>query len=263
MKKFFAVSAAALLVAACSESTSPTSTADLTTRNAKPAPPPVVGCTTCTVNDTYTFEGVDASSGNSSIGTALQPGISGSADGPTIIPAPNGSTHFIGRFANTRTMVTMNVAAGYPRYDLTFDFYVIGSWDGRGKQAQNGNFDANVFDISYVCGTNAPVSMFKTSFSNQLTVQQDYPNAFLLGGFKAGTNSYDQDGLGYKNEVPATSNTPVFRSFGDTEYRMHFAGENPCGTAAIQFQISTSNPTQQSTYDESWGVDNITIKAGT
>jgi hypothetical protein len=261
MKKYFAIPLAAVFIAACSESTSPGSSADLAARNAKPGPTPPAGCTNCTVNDTYTFEGIDVSSGNSSIGTTLQPGIAGSADAPVVIASPNGYTHFLGRFENTRTVVTINVAAGYPKYDLTFDFYTIGSWDGRGKQAQNGVFLANVFDISYVCGTDAPVSIFKTSFSNQSTVQQDYPNSFQLGGYKAATGSYNTDLLGYRGDP--SSNTPLFRSFGDVEYTMHFAGSNPCGTNAVQFQIGTSNPTQQSTYDESWGVDNIIVKAGT
>jgi hypothetical protein len=45
---------------------------------------------------------------------------------------------------------------------------------------------------------------------------------------------------------------------------MSYSGTNPCGAGqAIQFEISTSNPTQQSVRDESWGVDNILVKAGT
>jgi hypothetical protein len=263
MKKYFALPLAVVFVAACSDSSTAPSATDLAPSYAKPAPPPPTGCTTCTVNDFYNFEGVSTASSNTSIGTDIQLGAAGSADAPTVITAPNGTEHFVGRFSNTRTTFVMNLVAGYPRYDLSFDFYTIGSWDGRGKQAQNGIFLANVFDISYKCGTADPVSIFKTSFSNQLTVQQDYPNAFQLGGFKAATGSYGTDLLGYKTQTPPTSNTPVFRSFGDVEYTLTFAGANPCGTNAVQFIVSTSNPTQQSTYDESWGVDNIRIKAGT
>ena len=267
MKKFFALPLAVLFVAACSDSsTAPATNADLSPSYAKPVKPPAGGggggITNVQVSDTYNFEGIDAASGNSTVGTALQPGIQGDADAPAVIAAPNGSTHFIGRFDNTRTIVVVNLAAGYPKYDLNFDFYVIGSWDGRGKQAQSGVFEANVFDISYQCGVNAPLSIFKTSFSNQKTVQQDFPLAYLTGGNKAATGSFDTDALGYKDR-PDLSNTPQFRSFGDVSYHMSFAGTNPCGMGAVQFQIGTSNPTQQSTRDESWGVDNIVIKAGT
>jgi len=260
MKKLFAVPLAVFFVAACSDSTAPARTADLDPSYAKPAPPPAGGCgTSCAFEDIYTFEGVATASGGTSVGTDVQDGFSG-ASAATVIEAPNHYTHFIGRFENTRTTVTMNIPAGYATYDLAFDFYTIGSWDGRGKQAQQGIFKANVFDLSYRCGTDTPVSLFTTSFSNQATVQQDYPNSYLKGGFKAATDSYGVDLLGYREDP--SSNTPLFRSYGDVEYTIRSAGTNPCNGAAVQFIVSTSNPTQQSVYDESWGVDNIHIKAG-
>jgi len=261
MKKFFAVPLAVLFVAACSDSsTAPSATADLSPSYAKPTPPPSDPCPGCTTIGSFAFEGVDIA-GGATLGTEVQVGTAGDADAATIVGAPSGE-HFVGRFANTRTVLVVNVPEGYNKYSLTFDFYTIGSWDGRGKQAQHGVFDANVFDISYQCGTSAAVSMFKTSFSNQLTVQQDYPLSYLQGGNKAATGSFATDALDYKSDL-TLSNTPQFRSFGDVSYHMAFAGGNPCGTAAIQFEISTSNPTQQSVWDESWGVDNIVVKAGT
>ena len=262
MKKYFALPLAVVFVAACSESsTAPVKSSDIAVSYAKPTPPPTDPCATgCSTIGSFQFEGVDAA-GGATVGTEIQPGAAGVADAPTIVDAPSGQS-FLGRFDNTRTMVVINVPSGFSKYSLAFDFYTIGSWDGRGKQAQSGIFDANVFDISYQCGATAPVSMFKTSFSNQLTVQQDFPLAYLTGGNKAATGSFATDALGYKGH-PELSNTPVFRSFGDVSYHMLYGGTNPCGTAAIQFQISTSNPTQQSNYDESWGVDNILVKAGT
>jgi hypothetical protein len=260
MKRILALSFAALVLSACSEPLSPTS--DLTPRYVKPAPPPPAGCTTCPVNDTYTFNGGVIASAGSAWGTGLQPGAAGAADGPNIETAPN-SEKFLGRFENTRTVALLQVPNGYSRYSLTFDLYIIGSWDGKGKQAQHGIFQANIFTLGYRCGSADAVSLVRTTFSNQLTVQQDYPNAFGLGGYKAGTGSYDQDLLQYRFHQDI-SNTPQFRSFGDTEYQMTFAGTNPCGVnAPITFEFSTSNPTQQSKWDESWGVDNVVIKAGT
>lgn len=261
MKKFFAVPLAVVFIAACSDSnTAPSAATDKAPSYAKPTPPPTDACATgCSTIGSWTFEGTDIA-GGATLSTEVQPGTAGTADAPTIVDAPSGES-FVGRFANTRTMVVINVPAGSTKYSLAFDFYTIGSWDGRGKQAQHGVFEANVFDISYQCGTSDAVSLFKTSFSNQLTVQQDYPLAYLQGGNKAGTGSIAIDALGYASH-PELSNTPLFRSFGDVTYRLSFSGTNPCGTGAIQFEISTSNPTQQSVYDESWGVDNILVRAG-
>jgi hypothetical protein len=187
--------------------------------------------------------------------TELQPGGAGTASDPDVVVAPHGEK-FLGRFDNTRTMVVINFPAGTSNYRADFDFYVIGSWDGRGKQAQHGVFDSNVFDISSRCGTTV-TSIFKTTFSNQLTVQQDYPLPYLTGGNKAGTNATDIDKLDYRHS-PNLSNTPQFRSFGDAIYAMSFGGAAPC-SGAFSLLISTSNPTQQNVWDESWGVDNVKL----
>jgi hypothetical protein len=262
MKKFFAVPLAVLFVAACSDSTAPVKSADVTPSYAKPVAPTTPDCTTnCAINDFYDFSGgIQSSSGITTVGTDVQFGSTSiSASDANTVTSLSGET-FLGRFANVETMVVINVPAGNANYNLSFDFYAIGSWDGRGKQAQNGVFQANVYDLGYRCSTTGPTtSLFKTTFSNQKTVQQDYPNAYMSGGFKAASGSYAQDSLGYKNDP--SSNTPLFRSYGDVEYRMVSAGANPCGTGAVQFTVSTSAPQQQSVYDESWGVDNILVHA--
>jgi hypothetical protein len=148
-------------------------------------------------------------------------------------------------------------------YSLTFDLYIIGSWDGRGKQAQQGIFEGNFFTIAYRCNgaSGAGTPIFQTSFSNQLTVQQDFPNALFTGGYKAGTESIAKDALDYRNDP--TSNTPLFRSFGDVTYRLTYSGTNPCGSGVpLAFVFRTAaDPDQQSLYDESWGVDNVIVKA--
>ena len=260
MKKFFAVPLAVLFAAACSDSTSPAGS-DLNPSYAKPVEPTPV-CSSCTVVGDFDFEtGTTSAVGGATVGTELQPGISGSADAAVAVEAPSGEG-FLGRFPNTRTMVVINGTSG-ANYNLTLDLYVIGSWDGRGKQAQQGVFQANVVDIGYRCSAGGAItSIFKTTFSNQYTVQQDYPNPYLSGGYKAGSGAEAIDALGYALH-PELSNTPQFRSFGDATYTLTFSGINPCGAGiAPTFTISTSNPTQQSVYDESWGVDNILLRMG-
>ena len=262
MKKFFAVPLAAVFLAACSESSTAPASSAIDPSYAKPVDPIVV-CAGCPEVGNFTFESgttVSTASG-STIGTELQAGAAGVADGPTVVTAPLNDEQFLGRFANTRTMVVVN-APGSTNYYLNFDLYIIGSWDGRGKQAQQGAFLANVVDIGWRCGDGTSGTLLKTTFSNQYTVQQDYPNAYLSGGFKAGSGSVAIDELGYADR-PDLSHTPSFRSFGDATYNLTFSGSNPCGGAPVTFTLSTSNPTQQSVYDESWGLDNIIVRAGT
>jgi hypothetical protein len=267
MKKLFALPLAVVFVAACSESTTaPTATsANLTPSYAKPTTVDTSAiCTTnCLVNDTYTFESAITATGSgttpSVLSTDTKPNTIGTQDAPSVVTAPNGQG-FVGRFENVNTELTLGVGT-FSTYQLSFDLYTIGSWDGKGKQAQNGAFLANVFSIQYSCSNSTTRgTVFASTFSNQETVQQDFPNDISVGGgFKAATGSYATDLLGYKN-TPTISNTPVFRSFGDVEYRLYYTGSNPCGTGAATFVLTTSNPSQQSAYDESWGIDNIVVR---
>lgn len=268
MKKFLAVPLAVLFVAACSESsTAPVrSNADVTPSYAKPVPPSTGGGpTNVLVNDFFDFQtGIAVSgAGGSTFTTALQDGVIGaSADDPITVSSPSGAS-FLGRFPETRTDAHLNVVNGFDKYTLSFDLYIIGSWDGIGKQAQHGVFQANVVSISALCGTTV-VPIFSTTFSNQLTVQQDFPlPAGSGGGAKAATDAFSTETLGYRGH-PELSNTPTFRSFSDAIYKLTYSGDNPCGSGnAITFVWSTSNPRQQSMIDESWGIDNVRIKTGT
>jgi hypothetical protein len=271
MKKIFALPLAALLIVACSEPTT-SSNSDLALRYAKPSSGGFTDiCGTsplpaCVVNDFYDFQGgiTAAGTNNTTLGTETLGTLN--VDALTIQQADSAGTldeeKFIGRFPNIATALLINVPAGNANYSLVFDLYTIGSWDGKGKQAQQGSFNSNNFSIAYTCPGSPTThgTIFISTFSNQLTVQQDFPNALGLGGFKAATGSYGKDLLGYRYDP--SSNTPLFRSFGDVEYTLQYTGTNPCGTGALTFVLSsTGSPSGQGVYDESWGIDNIHIKA--
>jgi hypothetical protein len=265
MKKFLAVPLAVLFVAACSDSsTAPaSSTADLAPSYAKPTPPPPPSATGTAYTDTYDFNSVNVvAQAHSSIGVDTDDGSIASS-GTTTQSVPADPTNgFIGRYNNTNTRALLVLTQAGSLYTVSFDLYVIGSWDGKGKQAQNGTFQANVFQVGYRCGggTAAVTPIFSTTFSNQLTVQQDFPLALGLGGNKAGSGAYAIDALGYASR-PDLSNTPTFRSFGDATYKLSYTIGNVCGAGvAPTFVFSSTAPGQQSNYDESWGIDNISLK---
>ena len=66
------------------------------------------------------------------------------------------------------------------------------------------------------------LTLIRTTFSNQKTVQQSFPNNYGVAAArnKAGAGAFAIDALGYK--LDPTSNTPVFESYGDTWYKLHF-----------------------------------------
>lgn len=262
LKNIVRLSAAALILAACADTTAPN--ADLSVRNARPAGEPVISVTGNLVNDTYDFE--DGGFSTASSGTFFSVNdltTEFSAASPLIASAYNGSTDFIGRVDNNAIFLVVPAASAGTTYSLAFDLYIIGSWDGQGKQAQSGAFGQDVWRLAIRCGTanSAPVQvLLETDFSNQLTVQQSYPKAASQkGGSKAGTGSFGTDLLGFVND-PAV-HTPLFRSFGDTEYHMEFTGINPCAAGQnMIFSFIVPDAGLQSNYDESWGLDNVVIK---
>ncbi len=251
---------AALVLAACSESTGPDGSPD--PRYAKPAPPPTGPTVDGTLTtDVYTFEdlSITGADGTSWAVDDLEDG-GFSASAPSVVSAFNNSTRFLGRVDNHALFLI--VPNGGSEWSLAFDLYIIGSWDGQGQQAQQGSFGQDIWRLGIRCSVNGSLvqNLLTTDFSNQLTVQQSYPMAATQkGGNRAGEGSYAQDALGFRNDP--TVHTPQFRSFGDTEYHMSFSGTNPCGAGQqMVFAFVVPDAGLQSNSDESWGVDNVVIK---
>jgi len=269
MNRILAAASAALFITACSDATAPRDAADLAVSYGKKTPPPPPAAAGALTNAFFDFSSQSTSAtsggGGGTNGTTVVTdtfegvGIASPIDPVPVYNFP--SNYFVGRFSNTQTAVLLNVPNGGAKYALEFDFYAIGSWDGIGKQAQNGAFLANVFQVGAVCSTDAAGTIrdiFTSTFSNQMTVQQNYPNSYGSGGgSKALTGSVNSD-VNFKGDP--TVNVPVFRSVSDATYHMSFTGANPCGSGAVSFIFRTYAPGQQSAPDETWGVDNISIK---
>jgi hypothetical protein len=257
MKSLIPLSLAVLALAACSDSTLPTS--NLQTSDAKSSDPGFTVSGSLT-NDMFTFDdGTFSASDGGSFTVESSAGGFGAAAPSLGHVFNNAANKFIGRLDNHR--VNLIVPNGGSRYDVSYDLYVIGSWDGNGKQSGK-QYGVDIWQNTISCSPTGPAvaTLIRTTFSNQKTVQQSYPHNYGEGGGtnKAGEGAYSLDGLGYINDP--TSHTPQFQSFGDTEYHLHFAGVNPCGAGnPIYLQWSVPGATLQSNYDESWGVDNVHI----
>lgn len=255
MKTFLTMSLTACALAACSDmSTSPAV-----------APQLAKGTTGITVagnltNSTFNFDDgtFTAQDGGAFTVESLSGGFA--AASPDLGHVFNNPANlFIGRLDNHQ--VNLIVPSGGSTYDISYDLYIIGSWDGDGKQSGK-QYGVDIWENTIACSSTGPsvATLIRTTFSNQKTVQQSYPNNYGAngGGLKAASGAFAVDALGYKNDP--TSNTPVFSSYGDTWYKLHFSGVNPCGAGnAIFLRWSVPNASLQSNYDESWGVDNVRI----
>lgn len=258
MKRIVSLSAAALLLAACSDATAPGTNA--TPLDAKDSPPTITVSGNLT-NDSYTFdEGTFSGAAGSTFTVEdLDGGFSAAA--PSLTTAYNDASNgFIGRLDNHE--LDLIVTNGGSKFSLTFDLYIIGSWDGDGQQSGKA-FGADLWSVGIACTPGGAIvqNLLTTTFSNQKTVQQSYPNEWRdgRGGAPAGTGALSLDALGFRDDP--TVHTPLFSSYGDTEYRLSFSGINPCGAGSPLYVLFTvPNASLQSNYDESWGVDNLTIK---
>ena len=258
MKPLFSLSVAAIAIVACTDSTSPTSS--LSTSNAKQSDPIITVAGTLT-NNTYTFD--DGTFSASDGGTFTVESLTGGfgASSPNLGSVFNNAANkFIGRVDNHK--VNLIVPNGGSTYEVSYDLYIIGSWDGNGKQSGK-QYGVDIWENSIACSPTGPAvaTLIRTTFSNQKTVQQSFPHNYGQGGGtnKAGSGSFAVNALGYINDP--TSHTPQFESVGDTWYKLRFAGVNPCGAGnPIYLQWSVPGATLQSNYDESWGVDNVVIK---
>jgi hypothetical protein len=258
MKPLFTLSLAALVVAGCSESTSPTS--DLAPSYAKPSDPVVTVAGTLT-NDSFNFNDgtFSGAAGTSFFIQDLDGGFGAAA--PTFAAVYNDPTNrFIGRLDNHK--LGLSVTNGGSKYSISFDLYIIGSWDGDGQQSGK-QWGADIWSAGIACTPTglAVANLMTTTFSNQKTVQQSYPDQYNLGrgGGPAFTGAFAVNALGFINDP--TSHTPQDMSAGDSWYKLSFAGTNPCGAGNPLYLVFTvPNANLQSNYDESWGVDNVVIK---
>jgi len=224
MRKAFTLPVAALFIVACTDSTAPDNNASMAESVRGPAAALSLS------------EGFESGASNVGVWTperfSTSPGTKAKA-----------ATTFLGRFADE--LVTLRVPAGMTNLTLTFDIYIIGSWDGAGIQG----FGGDLWQVE-VERAGVRANLFHTSFSNQNTKPQHYPNQIDKGTRPNGTKALALNALGYPK---ASAKFDV----GDAIYRMSFNVSNPTGGEVI-FHFHTTTPLQGET-DESWGLDNVQV----
>lgn len=225
MKTKYFLPVAAILFAACSEL--PTSAPDLTISAGKQTPPPP------------SAPGETFDNGVASLGawTPLQlttsPGSSAKAP-----------TSFLGRFGDE--VVTLSVPAGKSSVTISFDLYIIGTWDGAGQQG----FGSDRWQIEVSKNGGALQNLFHTSFSNQATKPQNYPKDINGGTNPNGRGALALNALGYPK---ASGKFDV----GDAIYHLTYTVSNP-GSTPLVFYFHRTTPSQD-VNDESWGLDNVSV----
>ena len=216
----------AVFIVACTEPTSPVDFDVAAGRQTQPPPAPS--------GPVETFESGIASLGawNTSILTT-SPG--------TAKMAP---TSFLGRLINQG--VSLSIPAGKTSVTISFDLYIIGTWDGAGYQGFGGDW----WQIEVSRNGAARENVFHTSFSNQQTKPQHFPKQVTDGTSPAAKGALGTNLLGYPK---ATGRYDV----GDAIYRLSYTISNP-GAGPLVVYFHTTTP-MQDINDESWGLDNVSV----
>jgi hypothetical protein len=226
MKAKYFLPVAAVVFAACSEPTSPSLDLDVAAGKQTPPPPPPT-----TVIYSQNFE-----SGAASLG-AWNTSILATSTGTT-------KTTFLGRLLNQE--VSLSVPAGKTSVTISFDLYIIGTWDGAGQQG----FGGDRWQIEVSRNGGARENVFHTSFSNQATKPQNFPKQIDGGTNPNGRGAYALNSLGY----PKASGK---FDAGDAIYKLTYTVSNP-GAGPLVFYFHTTTPLQDIN-DETWGLDNVSV----
>jgi hypothetical protein len=155
------------------------------------------------------------------------------------------ATTFLGTYSTE--VVSLSIPEGMSSLNISFDLYIIGSWDGAGKQ----NWGSDRWQLEVQRGDAAPENVFHTSFANQGTKPQNYPRQITDGGMSpAGFGAVAVNSLGYSPMGHPTD-------MGDTVYHMSFTVSNPAaGAVKFLFHMTTAN---QGDNDEIWGLNNVLV----
>jgi hypothetical protein len=254
MKRIFAASFAVFLTAACTESTAPDVTADLDPRYARRPSGQALSVQGNLQNNLFSFsaDGYSMTGSSNTSLTVLDANQQAAASVLTENLPARPDDYVLGRLNNEQ--VVIGILPNAKSYEISFDFYAIGSWDGRGQQAQNGAFGQDNWQVSAKCG-NSLVDLFTTNFSNQKSVQQSYPNSSSGKAAQWLTGSSGSNVTGF--DVPV----PLFSSVTDSWYELTFKGLNPCGAEAFTaVYLTIPGFSLQTRSDESWAIDDLSVK---
>lgn len=150
---------------------------------------------------------------------------------------------FLGEFGNGNVTLTLSGLPVHDSMTLSFDLFILKSWDG--------NYTGYGPDRFYLDVVDGP-SLLSTTFANTSSAQS-FPQAYRAPGasYAARTNADEVDSLGS-------------RSYGSSIYKFGESGtNNPAfvfahSASSITFSFSASN--LQGVSDESWGLDNVVVK---
>ena len=241
MKRLFALAAAALVFAACSESTAPGVESDIASRYGKstPEPPPLTaicsGGPTCA--DFDDAEGTTAAASFGLVETTT---------------SPNGAV-FSKRYADESVIIPLN-NPGAGIATVRFALYTIGAWEGEAKKKV-----PDTIKLEWQCGINgAKTRLMFASFGNRISSVTSYPFDVEDKGHTGGQYyNTGLDMLGYKGRGDLTNQYNMATDVADARYNILRSISHSC--TASELRIIVTGNGLGSISNASWAIDNLDV----
>ena len=161
----------------------------------------------------------------------------GEFGGPLILQSPPFDPQHFVRVDETVTL-TLRQLKPHTRAKVTFDLYILKSWDGN-----NPNYGPDRWSLRVEGGA----TLLDTTFSNNFKIA---PYDLSLQNYPA-AGSKPQSGA-------AAVNTLGYKFYGDSIYHLTF--DFPHSSETLILHFSSSSFEGKGVQDESWGLDNVRVE---
>jgi Tol biopolymer transport system component len=155
------------------------------------------------------------------------------------------SRTFLGQFGNQTASLFVGGLPQHTSLTICFDLFIIRSWDGNTDidPLNGGDVGPDVWTLGLWGGP----TLLQTTFTNWPYQRQAYPGAYPLGDNAPRTGARENNSLGY-----TYNNDPM-----SAVYRLQVTFPHSTSVAVFDFAAAGL----QSLADESWGIDNVQVKA--
>lgn len=152
---------------------------------------------------------------------------------------PLGNRSFLGEFGNEQTQLTLTGLPDHSDVFLSYDLYLLKSWDGNQEIAGPDLFTTAAEDAA----------LLHTTFAN-VNVWQSYPAFYAEEAYPALTGATEQGTLGY-----------IWQGWSslDSVYALRHAFRHSGSDLTLSYEASNLEPLD----NESWGVDNVVVAVAT
>jgi PASTA domain-containing protein len=169
----------------------------------------------------------------------------------TVTP-PNGKTRFLGEFFNQSVKLTLDKLPEHNTVTVSFDLYIILSWDG--NHPVNG---ADVWGLNLEDGR----PLINTTFDNHVEAIQNFackvgeegPSRCYSNKGTAGFGASAKNSLGYEAS---------YLQLKDCVYKIKHTFSHNRSFLILNFfdELKEELPQNKNKYNESWGLDNVRIE---